>query len=113
MITKNNLKRSQKNALQKAITYFDNHQHMMDYASYLAEGYPISTGLVEAACGSLVKDRMEQSGMRWSIHGSQAVLDLRAVKKNDDWERFWQFYIASEENRLYADNYTRVKRKAA
>jgi hypothetical protein len=105
IITKTELRPAQKQALEKAISYFENHRHMMDYASYLAKGYPIATGLVEGACGSLVKDRMEQSGMLWSIRGAQSVLDLRAVKKNNDWETFWQFYIASEKNRLYADSY--------
>jgi hypothetical protein len=105
ILTKTELRPAQKQALEKAISYFENHRHMMDYASYLAKGYPIATGLVEGACGSLVKDRMEQSGMLWSIRGAQSVLDLRAVKKNNDWETFWPFYIASEKNRLYADSY--------
>lgn len=109
MLTKNELRVSQQTALKKAISYFENHRHMMDYASYLAQGYPIATGLVEGTCGSLVKDRMEQSGMQWSLRGAQAVLDLRAVKKNDDWEALWQFQIQSENHRLYADSY----RKAA
>ena len=47
---------------------------MIAYHIYLKKGYPIATGLVEGTCGSLVKDRMEQSGMRWSIKGAQAVL---------------------------------------
>jgi len=106
--TKNKLRASQRTALQKAISYFENHHHMMNYAAYLAQGYPIATGLVEGACGSLVKERMEQSGMRWSVRGAQAVLDLRAAKKNEDWEALWQFHIASESRRLYADSYRRA-----
>ena len=54
---------------------------MMHYDVYLHKGYPIATGVVEGTCGSLVKDRMEQSGMRWSIDGAQAVLAQRAVMK--------------------------------
>ena len=105
MLTKNELRPSQQTALKKAVSYFENHRHMMDYASYLAKGYPIATGLVEGACGSLVKERMEQSGMHWSRCGAQAVLDLRAVKKNNDWEAFWQFHVAAEQKRMYADSY--------
>ncbi len=105
MLTKNILSRAAKNALQKAVTYFDNHSHMMNYAEYLAKGYPISTGLVEAACGSLVKDRMEHSGMRWSIKGAQAILRQRAVMKNGDWQSFWKTYIESQREILYADGY--------
>ena len=57
--------------------------------------------MVEGTCGSLVKDRMEQSGMRWSIHGAQAVLAQRAVVKNGDWDSFFTYYIDAERDRLY------------
>jgi hypothetical protein len=67
--------------LQQVVTYLKNHRHMMDYQTYLQKGYLISTGLVESACGSLVRDRMEQSGMRWTINGAKSILALRAVKK--------------------------------
>lgn len=108
MRQKNRLTNAQDNALKKAITYFENHRHMMDYATYLTKGYPVATGLVEGTCGSLVKDRMEQSGMRWSLAGAQAVLLQRAVVKNDDWDAFWSFYIASERDRLYPTVYERA-----
>ena len=100
-LTKNKLAKAQKNALNITITYLENHRHMMDYATYLEKGYPIATGLIEGTCGSLVKDRMEQSGMRWSLCGAQAVLNLRAVMKNDDWHNFWEFYIDSKRDRLH------------
>lgn len=99
---------SQKKILEKAITYFDNHRQMMHYHTYLKKGYPISTGVVEGTCGSLVKDRMEQSGMRWSVAGAQAVLNQRAVVKNGDWEDFWRFYIDAERERLYPTVYERA-----
>jgi hypothetical protein len=109
VLTKNQyqLTPSQKKALKKTITYFDNHRHMMAYDIYLREGYPIATGLVEGTCGSLVKDRMEQSGMRWSIDGAQAVLAQRAVVKNGDWNEFWCYYRDSEKERLYPTGYQR------
>jgi hypothetical protein len=107
-LTKNTLTSAQQNALHKAITYFTNHRHMMDYATYLARGYPIATGLVEGTCGSLVKDRLEQSGMHWSITGAQAVLDQRAVMKNGDWDDFWVFFIEQERERMYPIAYPRV-----
>lgn len=103
--TKSDLTSSQDNALGKAITYFGNHRHMMDYATYLAKGYPIGTGLIEGACGYLVKNRMEGSGMRWSHVGAEAILQQRAVKKNGDWHDFWSFHIDSERDRLYPATY--------
>ncbi len=101
------LTQPQKKALEKTITYFDNHRHMMHYDVYLKKGYPIATGVVEGTCGSLVKDRMEQSGMRWSINGAQAVLAQRAVVKNGDWNDFFAYYIDSERERRYPIVYDR------
>ena len=54
----------------------------MRYDEYLAKGYPIGSGVVEGACGHVVKDRMEGSGMRWRVPGVQSMLDLRCVYVN-------------------------------
>ena len=56
---------------------------------------------------TLVKNRMEQSGMRWSINGAQAVLNQRAVLKNGDWNDFFTYYIDSERERRYPTLYDR------
>jgi hypothetical protein len=106
--TKNHLQPHQEKALDKTITYFENHRHMMDYATYLEKGYPIATGVIEGTCGSLVKDRMEHSGMRWSLAGAQAILVQRAVVQNGDWEDFWQYFIDQERERLYPMVYARA-----
>jgi len=73
----------------------------MQYDRYLAQGWPIGTGGVEGACGHLVKDRMEQAGMRWTQHGAQAILDLRAVRINGDWDAYWRFHRQQQHHRLY------------
>ena len=83
--------------VEKAITYFTNHQHKMDYKTFIEKGYPVSSALVEAACGHLVKERMEQSGMRWSSQGAQNIMDIRAVKLNEDMENFMDFRIKKEQ----------------
>ncbi|MFQ5796026.1 MAG: hypothetical protein ACE5JP_13390 [Candidatus Bipolaricaulia bacterium] len=74
---------------------------MMRYDAYLAAGYPIATGVIEGTCGSLVKDRTDRSGMKWTRQGVQAVLDLRALKRNGDWEAYWEYHIEKEHQRLY------------
>jgi len=90
-VEKTKLSATKKKQVEKTIKYLTNHQHKMDYKTYLAKGYPISTGLIEACCGHLIKDRMERSGMRWTMKGAQDMIDLRAVKKNQDWESFMTF----------------------
>jgi hypothetical protein len=102
MLTKGEkLRNTQKKVFKKVITYFDNHKHMMKYDEYLANGFPIATGVIEGACGSLVKDRAERSGMKWTHKGVQAVLNLRALKRNGDWESYWDFHLKNEGQRLY------------
>ena len=78
------LTEAQRAAVQKAATYFANHAHKMDYKSYLEKGYPVTSAIVESSCKHLVKDRMEQSGMRWCSEGAQAMMDVRAAKLNGD-----------------------------
>ena len=68
----------------------------MDYRAFIEKGYPISSAMAESTCGHLVKERMEQSGMRWSSGGAQKVMDLRAVKLNGDMDDFMHFVIESE-----------------
>ena len=90
---KTTLSKSAKDLLNKTITYFTNHQHKMDYKTYLERGLPVNTALVESSCGRLVKDRMERSGMRWSLNGAQNMMDIRAVKKNGDWAEFMDYIL--------------------
>ena len=101
MATKSGLKGKKLETVLKAITYFENHRRFMKYDEYLAAGYPIGSGVVEGACRHLVKDRMEQSGMRWRIPGAQSILHLRAIHLNGDWEDFQEYRIEKECRQLY------------
>ena len=76
--------------LQAAITDYENHQHQMDYAEYLEKEYPIGSGVTEAACKTLVKQRLCCSGMRWKEKGAGIILSLRAlVLTKERWSQFW------------------------
>jgi hypothetical protein len=81
----------QRKDLQACITYFGNHLHQMRYARYRENGMPIGSGVTEAACKTLVKQRLCCSGMRWAPEGAQIILSLRAlVLTKSRWEQFWQ-----------------------
>lgn len=90
-VEKTSLSDAKKQQVETTIQYLSNHAHKMDYKTYLEKGYPISTGLIEGCCGHLIKDRMEPSGTRWTIQGAQNMIDLRAVKKNEDWNEFMTY----------------------
>ena len=89
--------------LEQIHGYFDRHRDRIHYDRYLAAGYPIASGVIEGACRHVVKDRMERAGMHWTLPGAQALLNLRCVALNDEWEPFINHHIQSETARLYAN----------
>jgi hypothetical protein len=81
---------NQHEQLQSAITYFTHHHPQMDYATALGNHWPIGSGVTEAACKTLVKQRLCRSGMRWKEKGAAVVLSLRALLLTPDrWRQFW------------------------
>lgn len=92
---------SQQTILHKVANYYENNQAFMAYATYLAQGWPIASGVIEGACRHFVKDRMELSGMRWSVNGAENVLHLRAVAENNDWQAYHRFRQQQRQQRLY------------
>jgi hypothetical protein len=85
-------KASHRKTFKKVITYLKNHKSYMKYHEYLAQGYPIGSGVVESACSHVVKNRMELPGARWGVSGAEAILQLRSVVKSQDWDAYWAFY---------------------
>ena len=75
------------------------------YDRYLEEGLPIATGVIEGACRYLVKDRMDRTGARWSLHGAEAVLRLRALRSSGNFEAYWRFHEQQEYRRHHAAQY--------
>jgi hypothetical protein len=104
ILTKQRLRKSVRETLAKVITFFHNHRRWMQYDAYLAMGLPVGTGVVESACGSVVKHRMEGEGKRWSLAGAEAMLTLRSLKKShdNDLRAYWRFRARQERVRLYA-----------
>jgi hypothetical protein len=101
MLTKRALSGSKCKTLETVIGYFENNRQHMKYDEYLSAGYPIGSGVAEGACRHLVKDRMEQTGMRWTVKGAQALLHLRAIYLNGDWPTFVAYRIQNEQTSLY------------
>jgi hypothetical protein len=87
--------------VKSAVEYLANNREHMRYDEYLAAGYPIGSGVAEGACRHLVKDRMEQTGMRWTVEGAQAMLHVRALYLNGQWEEFLEHRVEQEQDRLY------------
>lgn len=91
----------QKEDVQAAIRYYENHRQFMHYDEYLEAGYPIGTGVIESACGHIVKDRMEIAGARWKTNGAEPVLHLRCIYNSDEWASYLDFHQNQQGNSLY------------
>ena len=79
-------------SLAAAITYFtnNNEKSRMNYAESIALNHPIGSGVTEAACKTIVKQRLGQSGMQWKDKGAGVILSLRALAHSTGrWEQFW------------------------
>lgn len=90
VLSETKLSQAAREKLDAAITYFRNHKHQMSYSKYRAKNLPIGSGVTEAACKTLIKQRLCHSGMRWVEKGAKIVLSLRALMLTQDrWEQFW------------------------
>ena len=86
-------------------TYLVNKASYLHYPRALAAGWPIATGIIEGACRSLIADRMDITGARWSVDGAEAVLKLRPVRANNDFDTYWRYHLARERHRVHESRY--------
>ena len=80
----------QRQVLSLAVSYFRRHRARMQYATVRAAGLPIGSGVVEAACKTLVTQRLKRSGMRWRHPGGQAILTLRSLLQSGRFDDGWK-----------------------
>jgi nitroreductase len=95
---------TKRDAVAATIAYYRRNAPCMRYDRYLARGWPIGTGVIESACGHLVKDRLQQAGMRWTKDGAHAILDLRAIRLANDWDAYWAFHRQHQHRHLYGSS---------
>ena len=76
-------KHPRRKRIKEVLGYFRRNRRRMDYAGAAERGLPIGSGVVEAACKTLVTERMKRSGMRWREAGGQAILTLRGWVQSD------------------------------
>jgi hypothetical protein len=88
MATQRGLKGDQRKEMTTVCNYLENNAERMRYQEYLQAGYPIASGVIEGACRHIIKDRMEQGGMRWTLPGAAAMLNVRAVCASSEWTAF-------------------------
>jgi hypothetical protein len=103
--TNNRLGASQRKPADEAAVYLTNKAPYLDYPTALTQGWPIATGIIEGACRHLIKDRMDITGARWGLAGAEAILRLRAIIANGDFDQYWQYHLAQEHHHVQEARY--------
>jgi hypothetical protein len=95
----------QVHGITQCTRYLKAKKPFLDYAGALAAGWPIATGIVEDAYRHLIADRMDITGARWGLEDAEAVLTLRAVHSNSDFQQYWDFHMRQEYMRNHQPRY--------
>jgi hypothetical protein len=96
------LSSGKRKAVETRLHYFRTHQARMQYHQYRREGWPIGSGEIEGACKSLIKQRTDLSGQRWSPDGALNVLWVRALVNDDLHDQFWNQHCSRLAKRMAA-----------
>ena len=99
------LSAAKRKAVARTAHYLEASAPWLDYPRALAAGWPISTGVIEGACRHLVKDRMAITGARWGIETAEAILQLRALQANGDFDAYWDWHLHREHQRNHPASY--------
>jgi hypothetical protein len=92
---------AQRAGADACVRYLTSNHDYLRYDQALAAGWPIATGVIEGACRHLIGDRLDITGARWGLQGAEAILTLRAVISNGDFDDYWRYHLAQEHQRLY------------
>ena len=86
--------------LESAANYLGKRVHMMDYPWLRAQDLEVASGSVEGAVKHVIAKRFDNGSMRWIRERAEALLQLRCIEVNDDWEKFIEFVHAKVERDL-------------
>ena len=100
-LTRRQLRGEPRKQLQGICNYLATNASRMRYDEYLSAGYPIASGVIEGACRHLVKDRMERSGMRWTLEGARSMLNVRAAFQSAYWDQLQRHRIQREQAAIH------------
>jgi len=70
--------------------YIKNRTDCLDYAGAIENDLPIGSGEIESSHRYVIQKRLKISGAWWREDNARAMLALRVLRANDDWEYYWQ-----------------------
>jgi hypothetical protein len=92
--------KSRRQALTSVMGYLQPRVDMMRYGEWLEQDLVIASGQVEGAVRHLVGERFDCAGMRWTQEKAEALLHLRCIELNGDWQKFTAWFQGKTLRRL-------------
>ena len=86
----------------EALTYFSNNRERLGYKACRDAGLPIGSGMVEGGIRFVGKDRLDKTGMRWSVPGAERILQLRCLDASQKWDAFWAAKAKKRKQKYFA-----------
>ena len=79
--------------LRKAVNgeadYFERNAHRAQYPSFRRQNLFVGSGVIEAACKTVIGLRFKQSGMFWTVKGANSILALRCARLSNTFDDYW------------------------
>lgn len=76
--------------LMACIRYIENRESQFAYNEAIAKGLPIGSGKIESAHRNIIQQRMKKPGAWWKTDLAEAMINLRVLRANGDWDEFWK-----------------------
>jgi hypothetical protein len=100
--------KTRRECLRRLINYVGKRTDMMQYDKWMKEDLVIASGQVEGAVRQLVGERLDCAGMRWVQGKAEAVLHLRCIELNGDWDKFVTWFQGQTQKHLETEKRHRV-----
>jgi hypothetical protein len=99
--------------LASCLAYLETREAQLQYPHFIADGWPIGSGMVESANKLVVEDRLKGAGMHWAEANVNPLLALRNAVCNDRWEESWTVIEREQRGQVAARRQARCRTRAA
>lgn len=103
--TRKQLSQNKRRPVDKCASYLQKYSPMLEYDSFLSDGLPIASGVIEGACRHLIKDRLDRTGARWRMKSAEAIIRIRALRSSGDLDAYLRFHREQELQRNHLCRY--------
>jgi len=104
-LTRLNVPQRHRKRLGKIRNYLHKRIGMMNYHELRREDLDVATGVIEGAVRHVIGKRFDSSGMRWIRERAEALLQLRCIEINGDWDTFVSFVAERVEAEYGEENH--------